>query len=151
MAKKKAGGKKKAAAPKRSKGKVTASKSSSREAKPRKQRQSVRSQALPGMERVRNTRLDNLCEAIGDERESVNKAKQEEQSLIGAALNEMQRSGITVYRHSKIELARVPGAEKLRVRLTKEEGDASESDLEQGDTGDLEHQTDQELQQAAGE
>lgn len=31
---------------------------------------------------------------------------------------------VTVYKHAGIELARMPGAEKLRVRVTKETGDA---------------------------
>lgn len=113
-----------------------------------------RSQALPGMEQVRSTRLDNLCESIGDERASMNKAKQEETGLIQAALQEMQRKGITVYRHAKIELARVPGAEKLRVRVTKEEGDAGSSDLDTGDEpsmGDDVDTTDEQAESAAGE
>lgn len=88
------------------------------------------------MSRVRNRKLDNICEAIGDERERMNKAKQEESGLIQGALQIMQRERLTVYRHARIELARVPGAEKLRVRLTKEEGDAGDGDLETGETDD---------------
>ena len=87
-------------------------------------RRSPRSRPLPGMEEIRNGRLDNLCEAIGDERERMNAAKVEEQASIQAALQEMQRTSTTVYRHAGIELARVPGAEKIRVRVTKETGDA---------------------------
>jgi hypothetical protein len=87
------------------------------------------------MERVRNKRLDNICEAIGDERDRKNKAQTEENSLIGTALQEMQRAKIQVYKHAGVELARVPGAEKLRVRLTKDHGDADASDLEPGEEG----------------
>ena len=55
----------------------------------------------------------------------MNKAKTEEKGLINSALQEMQAKKITTYHHAGIELARVPGAEKLRVRLTKaaDEGD----------------------------
>lgn len=87
------------------------------------------------MEQVRNKKLDNVCEAIGEERRQMNAAKQEEQGLIQSALQVMQRDGVTVYRHSGVELARVPGAEKLRVRLTKEQGDADAGDLEAPDAG----------------
>ncbi len=91
-----------------------------------------RSQVLPGMERVRNSRLDQICEAIGEERERMNAAKTEERGLITGALQEMQRANLSVFRHGGVELSRVPGAEKLRVRLTKEEGDAGAEDLETG-------------------
>src|SRR5436189_3361799 len=89
-----------------------------------------RSQVLPGMEAVRSKKLDNICEGIGQERETMNAARTEEQSLIQSALRVMQQTDITTYRHARIELSRVPGAEKLRVRMTKEEGDASDGDLE---------------------
>lgn len=81
--------------------------------------------------------MDSICEAIGQERETVNAAKREEAGLIQGALQRMQQKGLQVYRHAHVELSRVPGAEKLRVRLTKEEGDAGVEDLEppDGETG----------------
>ena len=85
-------------------------------------RRQPRSQTLPGLEQVRSRRLDALCEAIGDERETMNHARTEEKSLKASALEVMQREKLTVYRHAKVELARIPGVEKLRVRMTKEEG-----------------------------
>ncbi len=94
----------------------------------------ARSRTLPGMERVRNRKLDNLCEAIGEERRRMNAAKLDEQASIQASLQVMQRENISIYKHAGVELARVPGAEKLRVRLTKEDGDADETDLETGET-----------------
>lgn len=97
---------------------------SSGEAKAKRRRSevaSLRSQVLPGMVTIfRSQKLDNLCEGIGDERETLNRAKQEEAKLVAAALETMQKEGISVYCHARIELARVPGAEKLRVRSTKE-------------------------------
>ena len=77
--------------------------------------------------------LDNLCEGINDERTKKNDADKEEKSLIGSALSRMVKKGVQVYRHGGVELARVPGAEKLRVRLTKEQGDADAGDLEVSD------------------
>lgn len=97
----------------------------------------ARSQVLPGMDQVRDRRLDNLCESIAEHRGAMNKARVEEQSDIAAALQHMVKKGHQVYKHGGIELARVPGAERLRVRLTKEQGDADADDLETGeDEGD---------------
>ena len=79
------------------------------------------------MEQVRSRKLDNLCEAIGDEREMKNKADTEEKGLLQSALREMQSRNVHIYKHGGVELARVPGSEKLRVRLTKDEGDADVS------------------------
>jgi len=84
----------------------------------------------PSFERVRSAALDRLCESIGEHRDTMNAAKADERADISAALQVMQKRNITVYRHARVELARVPGAEKLRVRMTKEEGDAGETDLE---------------------
>ncbi len=103
-----------------------------RQGKPQRAK-GARSQVLPGLEQVRSRKLDAICEGISDERQAMNAAKVEEKGLIAAALQAMTREGVTVYRHGGVELARVPGAEKLRVRLTKEQGDADEGDLEPGE------------------
>lgn len=84
----------------------------------------ARSQTLPGMEQVRNRRLDNFCEAINDARTVKNAQQIEEDSAIQGSLREMHDKGVDVYKHAGVELARVPGTEKLRVRLTKDKGDA---------------------------
>ena len=84
------------------------------------------------MEQVRDVRLDNLCESIAEDRRVMNQARQDEAGSVQAALKRMQDNDVVVYRHGGIELARVPGAEKLRVRPTKEEGDADAGDLETG-------------------
>lgn len=88
---------------------------------------SPRSQVLPGMEQVRNRRLDNICEGIAQERSIMNAASVEEKSLIATALQVMQDDKRTIYKHSGVELVRVPGADKLRVKLTKDSGDAEVS------------------------
>lgn len=45
--------------------------------------------------------------------------------MVAAALQEMQKRKVQVYKHAGIELARVPGSESLRVRRVKQEGDAA--------------------------
>lgn len=110
-----------------------------------KVKRGVRSQVLPGMEQVRSRKLDNLCEGIADCRGQKNAAVTEEKSLDASALQVMVQQGITVYRHGGVELARIPGAEKLRVRMTKEEGDAGAEDLEPSDAeieADEQHEAD---------
>jgi hypothetical protein len=41
-----------------------------------------------------------------------------------SALQRMHEKKRTIYKHGGIELALVPGADKLRVRLTDDDGDA---------------------------
>lgn len=86
------------------------------------------------MEQKRNVRLDNYCEAIAEHRSAKNAALLAEHQEEAGALQEMQRGNVVVYKHAGVELARVPGAEKLRVRLVKGEGDADSGDLETGET-----------------
>jgi hypothetical protein len=90
----------------------------------------ARSQTLPGLEGTRSTKLDNLCESIAEERDTMNRARQEEADLLKTALQTMVKGNISVYKHGGVELARIPGAERLRVRLVKEQGDADHGDLE---------------------
>lgn len=94
-----------------------------------------RQAALPGTAQIRNKRLDHLCEEIGDARDKMNGARALEQSAIADALGEMQRTDGRAYKHAGVELARMPGGEKLRVRVTKDHGDASDSDFEPSEQG----------------
>ena len=97
-------------------------------AKPERKRAAVkspRSQTLPGLEQVRNRILDNACEGIHDTRRDMAQSRQEETSLLQSALREMQGKGVTVYRHSGVELALVPGDVHLRVRTVKEKANSN--------------------------
>jgi hypothetical protein len=85
------------------------------------------------MGRLRNAKLDNLCEGIGEELDLANRATQDADSLKASALQVMQQRKLQVYKHAGVELARVPGSEKLRVRRTKDQtGDAA---VKEGHTG----------------
>ena len=88
-----------------------------------------RSQVLPTLEQIRSVKLDNVCEGIAEERAAMNKAATEEKGLKAKALDIMQHADppYTIYKHGGVELARVPGADKLRIRLTDDDGDASVS------------------------
>lgn len=89
-----------------------------------------RAQTLPGMEQVRHTKLDRLCEGISECREVMNDQRGIEGEKCRSALVYMHDNNVTTYRYAGIELARVPGEEKLRVRSSKEK-----ATLETEDTG----------------
>lgn len=103
-----------------------------------------RSQALPGMEQVRSTKLDRICEALGEVRTRRNALSLEEKGLLQSGLQEMQKStdkhpqGRSVYKHGGIELARIPGADTLRARLVKDQGDADQDSLQSDEESNLE-------------
>lgn len=120
--------KKKKKAPARYRAAAGANGKATRTAKARKP--GPRSQTLPGMAKVRDGKLDNLCEALAEVRGTINNAKQEEAGLMASTLQRMVARDVTVYKHGGVELARVPGAEKVRVRLSKDDGDAGAEDLE---------------------
>lgn len=96
---------------------------------------------LPGMEDVRYRDLDNICNTIAETREELNTLRQEEIGYEQTALARMRDHGTTHYRHAGVELVRVPGEEKLRVRTARERTATAETDAEpdeKGDTGDVE-------------
>lgn len=84
------------------------------------------------MEQVRDTVLDRLCESLGETRDQMAQLQADEKSDLGAALKRMRDKGVTAYRHAGMELARVPGEEKLRARRTSQ--GASAENLEEGAT-----------------
>lgn len=120
-----------------SKKKAKAKPKASKKKTPARQRKPVRQPPLPGTEQLRNKRLDQLCESIGDGRETKNKLIVEEKADLQAALREMHDRNINAYRHAGVELYRIGGEEKLRVRLTKEDA----SDMTPSDAGDGEDST----------
>lgn len=106
-----------------------------------------RSQPLPGMEQVRNVRLDHYCESIGESREKTNALRREEKNDLQGALRVMHDRNVVVYRHAGVELVRIPGEEKLRVRTTKEDA----SDISAPDPETVIDAEDDEPEPAGGE
>jgi hypothetical protein len=89
--------------------------------------------ALPGMEHLGQiTALDDLCRSIKRHRDELAELREYEAGDLQAALNIMRRENRHAYRQHGIELARVPGEEKLRVRKTSE-GASSTTDDEVDD------------------
>lgn len=88
------------------------------------------------MEQVRDEVLDALCESIGDARDTMNAARNTEQADCQASLHRLQEKGWTKYAHAGVELLRVSGEEKLRVRTKKEATTMSDGDgVDLGDLG----------------
>ena len=78
---------------------------------------------LPGHERVRSATLDVCCEKIGDIRDRMAQLRKDEAGQKTISMKEMKAKGYTSYVHARVELARVPGEEKLRVRTSKQDAD----------------------------
>lgn len=111
-------------------------KATKRSKAPVKKIRSPRAQPLPGMEQVRDLTLDRLCESIGETRDTMNKLRADEAGDERAALQRMRAKELTTYRHAGVELARVPGEEKLRVRTSRAAATAETADEgEEGDAG----------------
>ena len=72
---------------------------------------------IPGL---RIKALDKLCEQISDTRAAMNRLRGEETDLERHAHKEMQEHGQMTWSAAGVELARVPGDEKLRVRTIRE-------------------------------
>lgn len=89
---------------------------------------------MPGVDQVRNAKLDNYCEGIGYERRLQAESRANEGSYETSALNEMVRSGIHAYHNAGVELVMVEGAAKLRVHVTKKK--EATTNARQKDAGD---------------
>ena len=80
---------------------------------------------LPGLEGTRNVRLDRYCETLGDIRTQLSTLRQDEQDQASGALREMHNSDRETYQHAGVELVRLVGTEKLRVRATRDAANTS--------------------------
>lgn len=103
------------------------------------------------MEHVRDQVLDNYCEAIAQDRETMAQAKSDEQGSIQGALARMKAKKYPSYQHARVELSFVAGADKLRVRLTKDHTDAgvpSDAGEASGDGAGLDVDTADDVEQA---
>lgn len=97
------------------------------------QRRRPKAQSLPGMENIGQIpSLDRCCRALSDVRGQMSDLRADEAAEMQTALNELKRHNRTTYRQHGVELVRVPGEEKLRVRTSKE-GASAETEEDAGD------------------
>jgi len=78
--------------------------------------------------------LDKIASAIGDCRDNMNELRTEEKGHLQVARKLMHQYGKSVYKHAGVEIVLVPGDEKVRVRVLKDEGSSSSSGSD--DAGD---------------
>lgn len=95
---------------------------------PQKRRTPAATPPVPGMEQVRYSDLDARCVSIAEIRAELNAKEKEDAEECRQALDEMRAHGLQTYRHAGVELSRVPGEEKLRVRTSKEKATAETED-----------------------
>jgi hypothetical protein len=92
------------------------------------------------MEETRIVALDHAAESIAEVRSNMNRLRAEEAADMQQALRLMRQHGRTAYRHAGVELVRVPGEEKLRVRTSRDaataESEPDEPGLEDGEFGE---------------
>jgi len=75
--------------------------------------------ALPGMEQVRDQRLDTLCKRIGDNTDAANELNRDIDADKQAALDRMLTTDTKQYHHHGVELIVRGGMAKLSVRPWK--------------------------------
>lgn len=98
-----------------------------------------RQQAL--IEDARIKPLDDCAASIADVRDNMNELRGEEKGYLSTARSLMHKYGKSVYKHAGVEIVLVPGDEKVRVRILKDDGNASASgqsdapDVVEGDRG----------------
>lgn len=84
-----------------------------------------KTQHLPGMEGMALiASLDRLAESLADIRLQLNEIRAQEKGQLVNALRELRKHNRTVYKAHGIELVRVPGEERVRVRLVAGQGAA---------------------------
>lgn len=99
---------------------------------------------LPGMEGMALiASLDRLAESLADIRLQLNELRAQEKGQLVMALRELRKHNRTVYKAHGIELVRVPGEERVRVRLVAGQG-AADTDPDE-EPPDLDNRADEEF------
>lgn len=88
---------------------------------------------LGGMEDVRIRALDECAASIAEIRDQMNELRSQEGDYLKNALKLMRKHERTSWRAAGVELVRVPGEEKLRVRTSKEKATAEVEEEEAAD------------------
>ena len=113
----------------------------------------LRQQPLGGMEDVRIKELDDVAADIADDRKQMNELRTQEGEDLNRALKLMKKHLKQTWRAHGVELVRVPGEEKLRVRTSREQATGEvEGEQDVPDEQDIDQDTaDQEAEQEQGE
>lgn len=101
-----------------------------------------KAQPLPGMEDMRDREVDRLLSGIADERHTQNESKASEAGYIQALHARLKTLKQTAARGHGVEVVRVPGDEKLRVRLVKGTEEQGADLAEPGDVDPMDRDDD---------
>ncbi len=80
-------------------------------------RKRIKDVPLPGLEDFKDRQLSELASAVADERHNQNESKATEAGLLQAVQKRMKSLGRSTFKAHGVEFVRVPGDEKLRVRV----------------------------------
>lgn len=89
-----------------------------RQAAPKKK--GPRSQVLPGMERVRDAKLDRFCEDAGDGLVAIGAGTSAVDDAKRAALQRMRDRGMSSYVHAGVRFTLKPGVDAISVKREKD-------------------------------
>ena len=95
---------------------------------PKPKRGKPKDQPLAGLEDVRIPELDEVCGHISDVREELNSQRTQEKEHLQTALDLMREHKKKSWAAHGVELIRIPGAEKIRCRTSKEKATAETDD-----------------------
>jgi len=107
--------------------------------------------AQQSFEEFRYKDLDRICQGIAETRAEMNRLRGEETDLEIQALKAMRLHSSTAYQSAGVELVRVPGEEKLRVRTARERTATAESPAEPDEPTDEQNNGDDAPDEPIGE
>lgn len=79
-----------------------------------------RSQALPGMSKVRDSKIDGFCEDAGEGLDQINAGTAAVNDAKTAALQRMRAKGMSSYVHAGVRFTRNEGVDSISVKRMKE-------------------------------
>lgn len=74
---------------------------------------------------MRDKELERLASGVADERHNQSESKASEAGLLQAAHQRMRRLNRMTFKAHGVEFVRVPGDEKLRVRVSRDGGEST--------------------------
>lgn len=88
--------------------------------KPAARAKGPRSQSLPGMSQIRDAKMDEICESIGEGLDGINQSTDQVDEGKSAAMQRLHAKGLSSYRHAGVRVSLIPGADKISVKREKD-------------------------------
>lgn len=94
-----------------------------------------RSQALPGMSKVRDAKIDGFCEDAGEGLDQINAGTAAVNDAKTAALQRMRAKGMSSYVHAGVRFTRNEGVDSISVKRMKEKAASGSVFTQPSDAG----------------